>query len=237
MGMTMTQKILAAHAGHEQVVAGQLINAKLDIVLGNDITTPVAVKDAVSSLQSKGCTKFVFDVRDNYGGSLKSVGAVLSYFLNEGDTIIKTVDKNGTEEITTVKPVTYVGNDAPCSVSAEDIGIYRDLDLVVLCNENTASAAELFTAAIRDYDLGNIVGSKTYGKGSAQSYFALRGGLSGVVKLTTAMYYPPCGVSYEGIGITPDVEIALSSEAKEYNAYDLPDELDNQLLEAVKHFK
>lgn len=202
-----------------------------------DLTTPIAFKEAVVSLQNSGCTKFVFDVRYNPGGDLKSIEAVLSYFLNEGDTIIKMVDKNGTEAVSTVKPVTYDGDYASCNVSAEDIGIFRNLNFVVLCNGNTASAAELFTAALRDYDLGTIVGTTTYGKGSVQSIIALRGGLSGAVKLTTRMYYPPCNVSYEGIGIAPDVTVELSEEAQKYNVYDLPDSIDNQLTEAVKHFK
>ncbi len=202
-----------------------------------DLTTPNALKEAITELQKSGCTKFVFDVRYNPGGDLRSIQAVLSYFLNEGDTIIKTVDKSGTEEISKVKAVEYNDEYAPCSVKKEEIGMYHDLDFVVLANGSTASAAELFTAALRDYDLCSIVGTTTYGKGSMQSIIPLQYGLKGAVKLTTRMYYPPCGESYEGIGIepSPNCVVELSEEAQTYNIYDIPDEKDNQLVEAIKH--
>ena len=201
-----------------------------------DLTTPSALREAIDTLKNeKGCDRFVFDVRYNPGGDLKSIEAVLSYFLNEGDTIIKTKDKSGAEEVSVVKAVEYSGNYAPCSVTQEQIGMYRDLNFVVLCNGNTASAAELFTAALRDNGLGTIVGTTTYGKGSMQSTIPLQSGAA--IKLTTRMYYPPSGVSYEGIGITPHVIVELSEEAEDYNIYDLPHEIDNQLVEAIKHFK
>ena len=204
-----------------------------------DLTTPNTLKNAMSELQGSGCNKFVFDVRYNPGGDLRSIEAVLSYFLNEGDTIIKTVDKSGTEEISKVKAVEYTDEYAPCSVKREEIGMYHDLDFVVLANGSTASAAELFTAALRDYELCSIVGTTTYGKGSMQSIIPLQYGLKGAVKLTTRMYYPPCGVSYEGIGIapSPNCMVELSEEAQSYNIYDIPDEKDNQLVEAIKHIK
>ena len=62
--------------------------------------------------------------------------------------------------------------------------------------------------------------------------------LGGVLKLTVYMYYPPCGESYDGIGITPDKEVEVSDEAKDKNIYDIMGtSIDNQLLEAVKYFK
>ena len=199
-----------------------------------DLTTPVALKTSMDFLKQAGCTKFVFDVRFNPGGDLKSIEAVLSYFLNEGDTIIKTVDKKGTEEISTVKAVEYEDDYAPCSVKKEEIGMYRDLDFVVLTNGSTASAAELFTAALRDYDLCDIVGTTTFGKGSVQSIYPIKYGLGGAVKLTTRMYYPPCNESYEGIGIVPDVTVELNDGV---NVYDTDNSKDNQLVEAIKYIK
>ena len=203
-----------------------------------DLTTPEQFCDAVDSLKEAGCTRFVFDVRHNPGGDLKSIEAVLSYFLNKGDTIIRTKDKSGKEEISKVKTVKYMGEYAGCSVSQSDIGKYRDLNAVVLCNENTASAAELFTATFRDYNLATIVGTKTYGKGSMQSILSLESfGCPGALKLTTKMYYPPIGDSYEGVGIKPDVTVELSEEAAKINVYDIADSQDNQLVEALKHFR
>ena len=113
-----------------------------------------------------------------------------------------------------------------------------DLKFSVLVNKFSASAAELFTANIRDYELGRIVGVKTYGKGSMQTTFSLsRYGYDGALKLTTAYYFPPCGEGYDGIGITPHVIVELSEEAEQYNINLLPDHLDNQLSAAISTMK
>ena len=109
--------------------------------------------------------------------------------------------------------------------------------MVVLANENSASAAELFTAALRDHQLAKIVGVNTYGKGSVQSIIDLTyygdqyfGGL----KLTTKLYFPPCGEGYDGgIGIAPDYPTELEGIAAETHFYKLTEEIDNQLQKAV----
>ncbi len=202
-----------------------------------DSTTPTQVKAAIEDLKNvQGCNKFVFDVRYNPGGTLDSIVAVLSLFLDEGDVVISTKDKAGNEETMTVKPVQSANS---CTVLAEDIGKYRDLDMVVLCNESTASAAELFTANFRDHGLGAIIGVKTYGKGSMQSYISLANfGCSGVLKMTRHMYYPPSGIGYDGIGIEPDYRVELSEAAAGQSIYDIMGtKTDNQLTEAVKYFK
>ena len=203
-----------------------------------DLTTPTQFCEAVDGLLADGCKKIVFDVRYNPGGDLKSIEAVLSYFLNKGDVIIRTRDQSGKEEISKVKAVSYTGEYAGCSVSEADIGKYRDIPAVVLCNGNTASAAELFTAALRDYNLATIVGTTTYGKGSMQSIMSLAMfGCPGALKLTTKMYYPPLGDSYEGIGIVPGVVIEQGEAASKINIYEIADSQDDQLVEALKHFK
>lgn len=200
-----------------------------------DLTTPTQFEEAVDSLIEDGCNKFVFDVRYNPGGRLISIRAVLSYFLSEGDVYIYTEDSSGkiAHKIETVSDLE--GDEAGCNVSEEDIGKYKDLDMVVLCNEYTASAGELFTAAIKDYDLAPIIGTTTFGKGKMQRTIPLiYWGLEGAVKVTTSMYYPPSGEGYDGIGIIPDHIIELSEESKSYNIYDIPDDKDNQLVEAIK---
>lgn len=201
-----------------------------------DLTTPTQLKEAVEKLKAQGCDKFVFDLRSNPGGELSSIVATLSFFLEEGDTVISVKDKAGNETVTNVAPVTSTSG---CSVAAEDIGIYKDLNMTVLCNGNTASAAELFVANVRDHGLGTVVGTQTYGKGSVQSYINLSYfGYSGVLKLTRYMYYPPNGEGYDGIGIEPNVTVELSDEASRKNVYDIMGTAaDNQLVEAVKHFK
>ena len=208
-------------------------------ILQFDGTTPTQFARAVDELRAKGIEKFVFDVRYNSGGSLDSIVAVLSYFLEEGQTIIRTVDNRGNEEITKVAPISgFTGDDAGYNVSAKDIGKYKGLRAVVLCNESTASAAELFVATFRDYEMAKIVGVKTFGKGSMQQMMSLKHfGIDGVLKLTTHMYFPPLGEGYDGIGITPDVTVELDEALKTKNIYEITDAEDNQLQAAIEKLK
>ena len=184
-----------------------------------DLTTPKQFSDVVNWLKNeKKCKSFVFDLRNNPGGTLQSIEAILSYFLDEGDVLIRIKDKAGNEEISKVKPIKYSGSYEGCSVSESDIGKYKGLNAIVLCNGGTASAAELFTATFRDYDLGEIVGEKTYGKGSMQTIIPLiQYGYSGALKLTTAMYYSGKDTKgYDGVGITPDYVVPLTGEGSIY---------------------
>ena len=122
--------------------------------------------------------------------------------------------------------------------------MYRGYPAVVLANGNTASAGELFTAALRDFGLADVVGEKTYGKGVLQSIFdlseigkSLNMDISGGLKLTVGYYSPPSGVNYDGKGIAPDVAVALSEEAQKKNLYLLSEAEDAQLLAAIQNVK
>lgn len=211
-----------------------------------DLLTPKQFSEAMDDLISQGVEKFVFDMRNNPGGNLESVSAVLSYFLNKDDLIVITSDSSQKEERRYALPITHKKADSDsefdytyCDVTEEDIGKYRDVGKVVLINGNTASAAELFTAVLRDYELAETVGVKSYGKGSVQSMFdlsAISGGqYKGAIKLTTKLYYPPVGEGYDGgIGITPDHMIELSEEAKKINYYKLTEQNDDQLKKAIE---
>ena len=208
-------------------------------ITGFDNTTLPQFVEAVDSLKAEGCQYFVFDLRNNPGGLLTSVEDVLILFLQEGDTVISVKDSSGKETVTKIglnKNGTV--NCGSGTLTKDDLGKYRDLKFTVLVNEFSASAAELFTANMRDHELAKVVGVTTYGKGSMQTTYALvRYGYEGALKLTTAYYFPPCGEGYDGIGITPHVEVALSEEAQKYNINLLPDHLDNQLEEAIKAVK
>ena len=204
-----------------------------------DLTTPIQFKECMDKLIAEGCNKFVFDVRNNPGGDLASLVAVASTFLNEGDTILSTKDANGITDITKVKEVQYSSSSgySTCNVTKSDIGKYKDYEFVVLANENSASAAELFTAVLRDHQLAQIVGTKTYGKGSVQSIVTLQyygKQYHGALKLTTKLYFPPCGEGYDGgIGITPNYAVDLEGIAAETHFYKLTEDIDNQLQKAV----
>jgi len=207
-----------------------------------DLTTPKQFKSAIEALIAAGAEHFVFDVRNNPGGDLQSIKAVLTYFLKPGDTILSSIDRDGKVSDTYVAEViNWRGDYAACNVSAQEIGMFANLDMVVLCNENTASAAEVFTATLRDYGLATIVGSKTFGKGIMQTTLTMtKSGVPiGYVKLTTHAYVTKCGVTYHDIGISPSdgYAVELSEEAKKYNFYLLPEQLDNQLQRAIQTVK
>ena len=183
-----------------------------------DLTTPTALREAMDELLDRGVEHFVFDLRDNGGGDLESVVACLSLFLEKNDVILSTKDKSGRETVYTAKKRIHTDEYAVCNVLDEDIGKYRGYSYAVLVNGKTASAAELFAAVFRDYSLGKLIGTKTYGKGSVQSLYSLKWlGLEGGIRVTTKMYFPPCGVSYNGEGILPDVEVMRGS-SKEQDA-------------------
>jgi len=200
-----------------------------------DMTTAPQFTEAVDALKSIGCEYFVFDMRNNPGGALSAIQAVLSYFLNKGDRIVSTEYSDGSKNEYFVKEVKYAEEYEGYNVSKTDIGKYKDLNMIVLTNENTASAAELFTATMRDYGLAEIVGTKTYGKGCMQSIVPLeRYGLDGALRVTSAMYFSKSHTVYHDIGIVPDHEIELSEEAAEYNFFLLPENLDDQLQKAIE---
>jgi carboxyl-terminal processing protease len=200
-----------------------------------NITTPVQFEEAVDALLKAGCDKFIFDVRYNPGGDLNSIKAVLAYFLNNGDTVIRVADRSGNETVQKIAPVKYAGDYAPCSIEEADIGKYRNLNFAVLTNGSTASAAELFTSALMDYELSITVGTTTYGKGTMQTTYPLaQYGYGGALKLTTRYYFPPLSDSYEGKGITPDFVEELDESLKNVNIYKITDEEDNQLRRAIE---
>lgn len=212
-------------------------NSKVGIVsvTGFDLTTAPQFSEAVDSLKSLGCEYFVFDMRNNPGGALNAIQAVLSYFLDKGDLIVSTEYSDGSKNEYYVKEAKYSSEYSGYNVSKSDIGKYKDLNMIVLTNENTASAAELFTATMRDYGLAEIVGTKTYGKGCMQSILSLsRYGLDGALRVTSAMYFSKSHTVYHNIGIVPDHEIELNEEAKEYNFFLMPEHLDNQLQKAIE---
>ena len=204
-----------------------------------NLTTPTQFCEAMDDLISKGIGKFIFDVRDNPGGDLASIKAVLARFLEKGDTILTSQPKSGNGDVVKIEVRTY--NDGyydGCSITEEDIGRYRRLKYVVLVNENSASAAEVFAANFRDYELAQLVGVTTFGKGVMQSLFPLAGyGFEGMLKLTTAEYLPPSGEGYHGVGIIPDAVVELSDSAKKTSLYVLREADDAQLVHAISLLK
>ena len=167
---------------------------------------------AYEDLESQGMEAIVFDMRNNGGGLVDSVVDILDYILPEG-TVVYTMDKAGNREDYTSKASSY-----------------KSIPITVLVNENTASAAEIFTGAIRDFDYGTIIGTTTFGKGIVQSTIPLEDGSA--LKLTTQTYYTPSGDSIQGKGIDPDVELEYEFLGSKDAEYDVT--LDNQIQKALE---
>lgn len=176
-----------------------------------DTNTTEDFKAAVEDLKSQGAVNFIFDVRNNTGGSLTSVTEILDYILPAG-TLCTVKDKNGEE--------TVYSSDESCMTG----------EFVVLINGSTYSGGELFAAAIRDYEYGILVGVKTYGKGMAQEVIPL--GDDTALYLSTHLYYPPNGENYDGTGVAPHIEVTLTAD-QEDRFYELTYNEDPQLQAAV----
>lgn len=176
-----------------------------------DTITTEQFKNAMKELESCGIKGLIVDLRDNPGGSLDTVIDVLDEFLPRG-IYTYLVDKNGNRQ-------NYKGTHAAT----------YDYPMVVIVNENSASASELFTGAVHDYERATVVGTTTFGKGIVQQIFPLRDG-SGV-KVTMAKYYTPNGVCIHKTGIEPDVVVELD-EGEYPSTVEYED--DEQLQKAVE---
>lgn len=142
-------------------------------------------KDAVKALQKKGCEKFILDLRDN-GGGLTDVSVEIADYLLPACKIMTDVSKSGSETV-------YNSKESSA-----------DLKMVVLVNENTASASEILTAALKENNAAVVIGSKTFGKGVTQMSRSFSDGSA--VKLTVSEYLTPKGNHVQDKGITPDIE-------------------------------
>ena len=184
-------------------------------------TTAAQFISAVESAMAQGCTKLVFDVRNNLGGTIDSVVEILDFLLPEGIIVTQR----------------YVGGEKhefkSDSEGKEFEVLYgTDVKMAVLVNGSTASAAELFACALKDYGKAVIVGVQTFGKGCGQNVIPLYDG-SGLV-FTTFLYDPPKSANYNGVGIAPDVQAELGEEASKKNLFDLSQDEDEQLKAAIK---
>ncbi len=174
-------------------------------------------KEAVDSLIESGAKGLVFDLRGNPGGELNAIISVLDYLLPDGNAIAHI----------RYAPKTLMPSQ---SIVAGD-GHFVNLPMTVLCDGYTASAGELFTVALRDYEVATIIGVTTYGKGTMQSVLDFGDGSAFTISI--ARYDPPFGANYEGIGVIPDIIEELSEEAASVNAFLRDDLDDNQLQKAV----
>ena len=149
---------------------------------------------ALWKLHSQGMQSLIVDVRGNPGGLLSASVDVANRFVSNG-VIVSTKGRNPIEDYTH---------------KADYNNTWR-VPLVVLIDENSASASEIFAAAIRDHKRGTIVGNQSFGKGSVQGIFPLNVA-GGGVRLTTAKFYSPHGKAISEIGVKPDVDVQYAAK-------------------------
>ena len=196
-----------------ETVAGKMLDNNIGYIAVSqfDAVTSEQFKSNIESLQSQGMKKLIVDLRGNPGGLLDQVVDMLDYILPEG-LVLYTEDKYGERE-------EYYSD------GSHELKI----PMVVLVNENSASASEVFTATFRDFEWGKVVGKTTFGKGIVQNVLPLGDGTA--VKITTQHYYPPSGYDLHKVGIKPDIEVDLNEGAK------IGTDSDNQLSTAIDILK
>lgn len=151
------------------------------------------LEKALFTLHNQGMKSLVFDLRGNPGGLLDVCVEISDMFLTKG-TIVSTKGRNAsdnTQEVAT-QPKTW------------------SVPLVVLVDDNSASASEIFAAAIQENQRGVIVGRTSYGKGTVQTHFPMKS-VPAILKLTTAKFYSPNGREMAGAGVTPDVPVTVAA--------------------------
>ena len=180
-----------------ETAAGEMLDAEngigyIEITEFDDVTCEQFVT-ILDELLEQGMQGLIVDLRDNPGGTVDSVTSIAEYLIPEG-LVFYMEYPDGTREEYSVDGASYI-----------------DLPIVVLINGNSASASEILSSAIQDSGAGTVVGTQSYGKGVVQTIYSLTDGTG--VKLTIAEYFTRNGNSIHGIGVTPDVEAQLDTDA------------------------
>ena len=174
------------------------------------------VKEALRAFNDAGVKGIIFDVRSNTGGELYTCLNITDLMVPEG-LIMYTENRYGDRQ-------NHYSNDYAYGVP-----------MVVLVNEMTASAAEVFTAAVQDYDMGVVMGTDTFGKGIVQQIRSFPNDGAGM-QFTIEAYYTPLGRNIHEVGIQPDIVVELS-DSYDPSIYTPDMENDNQLKAAYDQVK
>ena len=195
-------------------VSSQMLENNIGYIQISEFQSKTAeqFESALSSLKDQGAQSLIVDVRGNGGGLVDSVVAILDDILPEG-TVVYTEDKYKNRQDYTSSGDTYL-----------------DMPIAVLVDQNSASASEIFAGAIKDYNYGTLIGTKTFGKGIVQTVFSLPEG--DAIKITTAKYFTPDGNYIHGVGIEPDIELEYQFMGGENDEYSV--DFDNQIQKAIE---
>ena len=155
------------------------------------------VEKYIEDFQAQGINKVILDLRDNTGGMVTEAIELCELFIAKDNIIMKSYNKTNAEKI----------------VKSSNNNI-KDVELVVLVNEMSASASEIVTGALKDNKVATIIGTTTYGKGVMQEIMTIFGG-EAALKLTTEEFFTPNGDKINKVGIAPDIEIEDNLETTE----------------------
>ena len=173
------------------VVEGTMLDHQIGYIAVSSYTTDVSQQflDKIRELKGQGMEYLIIDERNNGGGNVNEALKMADIFLPSGATIVTMEGRKGTNT-----------NQRYVSDGSQQIG--QNLPVAILVNGGTASASEIFAAALHDNHRATLVGTKTFGKGIFQTVFPFD---DGYVQLTTGHYYTPNGINIHGTGIEPDI--------------------------------
>lgn len=200
-----------------QVVSYEMLEGNIGYIILDQFTDSAVeqFREALTDLNNQGMKGLIVDVRENPGGLLTSVKSILSMFLPEKQLILYSMTKEGQKT---------------CYYSEEGKIVDDSLPMIVLIDEDSASAAEVFSGTLKHYQRAELVGVTSFGKGIMQSTFKLSDGTG--IKLTTGKYYLPDDSNIHGIGIEPDYEVEMPEDVK--NIWALEHSEDTQLSKAIE---
>ncbi len=174
------------------------------------------VTKKVEELKAQNIKSLIIDLRNNGGGIVDEAIEIADLFTSKDSTLLITKDKHDNESVSKAK---------------RDKAI--ELPIIVLTNENTASASEILAGALKDNNVAKIVGTTTFGKGVIQELLTMKDGTG--LKLTTNEYYTPNRNKINKVGIEPDEKVELPEEYR--NILSVPKEVDTQLNKAIELLK
>ena len=190
--MKVTRRAISEPTVTGEVLGGNIGYLDVDS-FGSD--TPAEFTTAVNQLKEQRVDRWIVDLRDNGGGYLSSAITLVGYFVGP-DVAVCIKDRTGT-----LYP--YEAKDSSLGLSQT---------VMVLINENSASASEILAAAVKDHRKATLVGATTYGKGTIQSVFPLMNG--GVLKMTVNHFYSPFEHEINGVGVSPNVNVQQADSLK-----------------------
>ncbi|MBO4543368.1 MAG: S41 family peptidase [Bacteroidales bacterium] len=200
---TISKEIVREEIKFPNISYSDMIDNQIGYVKLDQFTENAAndVKTAFTQLKNNGMKKFVLDLRDNGGGLLNEAIDIVNLFIDKGNIIVTTKGKNPKQTQTFATSKTALDNQIP---------------IVVLVNRNSASASEIVSGSLQDFDRAVLIGERTFGKGLVQNILPLS--YNTRVKVTVSKYYIPSGRCIQGIDYSDKDENGISKHKADSSA-------------------